>query len=62
MSKITDYNDISQSYDSVREPADACILKSLMESLTGKCVKVIARNLIIEIWIFISTSMEGMNA
>lgn len=41
MSKITDYNDISQSYDSVREPADACILKSLMESLTGKCVKVI---------------------
>lgn len=39
MSKITDYNDISRSYDSVREPADACILKSLMESITGKCVK-----------------------
>lgn len=37
MSKIANYNGISQSYDS----ADACILKSLMESVTGKCVKVI---------------------
>lgn len=41
MSKIANYNDISQSYDSAREAADACILKSLMESVTGKCVKVI---------------------
>lgn len=41
MRKIANYNDISQSYDSAREAADACILKSLMESVTGKCVKVI---------------------
>lgn len=38
MSKIAIYNDISQSYDSAREAAEACILKSLMESVTGRCI------------------------
>ena len=41
MSKIANYNELSKSYDSVREPADACILKGLMENFTGKPVKVI---------------------
>lgn len=41
MSKTADYNDIFKSYDTVREAADACFLKSLMESITGKCIKVI---------------------
>lgn len=38
MSKIAIYNDISQSYDFAREAAEACILKSLMESVTGRCI------------------------
>lgn len=37
MSKIAIYN-ISQSYDSAREAAEACILKSLTESVTRRCI------------------------
>ncbi|XP_061195245.1 malonyl-[acyl-carrier protein] O-methyltransferase-like [Saccostrea echinata] len=36
MSNITDYNEVSRSYDSVRKAPDAHILKGLMENLTGK--------------------------
>ena len=44
MSKVVNYDELSKSFDSVREPADACILKSLMENFTGKCVMVIITN------------------
>jgi hypothetical protein len=40
MSKITNYNEVSKSYDTTREAADAHILKGMMENFTGKTVKV----------------------
>ena len=44
MSKLVNYDALSKSFDSVREPADAYILKSLMENFTGKYVMVIITN------------------
>uniref|UniRef100_K1QNA6 Menaquinone biosynthesis methyltransferase ubiE n=1 Tax=Magallana gigas TaxID=29159 RepID=K1QNA6_MAGGI len=39
MSNVTDYNEVSKSYDTGRKAADAHVIKSLMEHFTGKDVK-----------------------
>lgn len=41
MSNVTDYNEVSKSYDTGRKAADAHVIKSLMEHFTGKDVKVV---------------------
>ena len=40
MSKVTNYNEVSKTYDTGRQASDAHVIKSLMEHFTGKNVQV----------------------